>query len=229
MMRTAHHASASGEAARRVCSGTEQPCFIDSPRPPFQRADLEAWLKLMPRADLGLLVGATRTEWERRGLGSTNAAARTLPVCASRQCVPARTHVSDFPPEILSLIFSHVDTATLLGAVPHVCRDWRAACAHDLYGPKVRLELHSVRQVLRIRPECLGLWVAATVGRFAWVIDLDLSGCGIEDGVLECASSLQRITSLNLVALALSQQDHGHGAGARCPTHAAHQPELESL
>ena len=74
-----------------------------------------------------------------------------------------------------------------------------------VYGPKVRLELRSVRQVLRIRFKCLGLWVAATVGRFAWVIDLDLSGCGIEDGVLECAGSLQRMTSL------------GIGGDERCP------------
>ena len=52
--------------------------------------------------------------------------------------------------------------------------------------------------MLHIRPECLGLWVAATVDRFAWVIDLDLRSCGIVDGVLECAANLQRITSLNL-------------------------------
>ena len=86
-----------------------------------------------------------------------------------------RVCLGDFPDEILSLIFSHVDTATLLGAVPNVCRGWRAACGDDVYGPKVRLELRSVRQVLRIRPECVGLWVAATVRRFAWVVDLDLS------------------------------------------------------
>ena len=30
------------------------------------------------------------------------------------------------------------------------------------------------------------------------VIDLDLSRCGIEDGVLECAGSLQHITSLDV-------------------------------
>ena len=65
------HAPASMEGV----SDTEQPCFIDSPWPPFQRVDLEAWLKLMPGADLGLLVGAARTEWERRGLGSTDAPA----------------------------------------------------------------------------------------------------------------------------------------------------------
>ena len=184
-------------------SGTGQPGLIDGPLPPFQRAHLDAWLKLMRREDFDLLAGAVRTEQIRRGPGSTCAAANnsTLPVCVVRQQTPARVRLSNFPPEILSLIFSHVDTATLLGAVPHVCRDWRAACADDVYGPKVRLELRSVRQVLRIRPECLGLWVAATVGRFAWVIDLDLSRCGIEDGVLECAGSLQRITSLNSVAI----------------------------
>ena len=115
-----------------------------------------------------------------------------------RQQTPARVRLCNFPPEILSLIFSHVDTATLLGAVPHVCRDWRTACSDDVYGPKVRFKLRSVRQMLRIRPECLGLWVAATVCRFAWVIDLDLSSCAIEDGVLECANSLQRITGLKM-------------------------------
>jgi len=114
------------------------------------------------------------------------------------QRTPARVCLSDFPNEILSLIFSHVDTATLLGAVPNVCRGWLAACGDKVYGPKVRLELRSVQQVLRIRHECLGLLLAATMGRFAWVIDLDLSGCDIEDGVLECARSMQRITSLDL-------------------------------
>ena len=78
-------------------------------------------------------------------------------------------------------IFSHVDMPTLLGAVPHVCRDWRAACTH---GPKVRLALHSVQQQLRIRPACLGLWVAAVATRFAWVLELDLSGCEITDSML---------------------------------------------
>ena len=136
----------------------------------------------------------------RRGPGSTCAAANnsTLPMCAMWQQTPARVCLSDFPDEILSHIFSRVDPATLLGAVPHVCRGWRAACANDDHGPKVRLKLGSVRQVLRIRPEYLGLWVAAMVGRFAWVIDLDLSMCGIEDGVLKCTGSLQRITGLNV-------------------------------
>ena len=188
----------------------------DRPRRPFRRADLEAWFKLMPPKDLDLIVGVARAKWERR-VSRFEAAAGS----ASRQLIPA----SDFPPEILSLIFSHVDTATLLGAVPHVCRDWRAACAHDVHGPKVRLELHSVQQMLRIRPECLGLWVAAMVGRFAWVIDLDLSRCGIEDGALECAGSLQRITSLNV------------GGDYRCPSkitdmgleHLAQLTQLTSL
>ena len=67
-----------------------------------------------------------------------------------------------------------------------------------VYGPKVRLELHSVRQVLRIRPECLARWVAATVRRFTWVVDMDLSSCGIDDGVLECAGNLPQLTSLKL-------------------------------
>ena len=79
-----------------------------------------------------------------------------------------------------------------------MCRDWRGACSDDVCGPKVRLELRSVRQVLHIRPECLGLWVAMTVRQFAWVVDLDLSQCGIEDGVLECAVSLQRLSSFDL-------------------------------
>ena len=161
--------------------------------------DVQSWVR-GNRKTLRLLAGAVRTEQLRRGSGSAHAAANhtTLPAFTKRQQTPARVCLSNFPPEILSLIFSHLDTATLLGAVPCVCHDWRAACAHDLYGPKVRLQLRSVRQVLRIRPECLELWVAATVGHFTWVIDLDLSGCGIEDGVLECASSLQRITSLDL-------------------------------
>ena len=90
------------------------------------------------------------------------------------QRTPARVCLSDFPTEILSLIFSHVDTPTLLSAVPNVCRGWRAACGDDVYGPKVRLKLRSVQRVLRIRPECLGLWITATVRRFAWVIELDL-------------------------------------------------------
>ena len=110
---------------------------------------------------------------------------RTLPVCVMPQQTPARVCLGDFPDEILSLIFSHVDTATLLGAVPHVCRGWRAACANDDHGPKVRLELGSVSQVLRIRPECLGLWMATMVGRFAWVVGLDLSRCGVEDVMLK--------------------------------------------
>ena len=134
---------------------------------------------------------------QRQG-GSTSAAANNGPyrVCVMRQQQTARVGLSDFPPEILSLIFSHVDTVTLLGAVPHVCREWRTACSDDVYGPKVRLELRHVQRVLRIRPECLGLWVAATVRRFAWIVDMDLSSCGIDDGVLECAGSLQRLSSL---------------------------------
>ena len=119
-------------------------------------------------------------------------------VCVMPQQTPARVCLGDFPDEILSLIFSHVDTATLLGAVPNVCRGWRAACGDDVYGPKVRLELRSILQVLRILPECVGLWVAATVGRFAWVVGLDLSKCSVEDGVLECARTLQRMTSLDV-------------------------------
>ena len=106
------------------------------------------------------------------------------------QRTPARVCLSDFPDEILSLIFSHADTVTLLGAIPNACRGWRAACTNDDHRPKVRLELHSIRQVLRIRPDCLGLWVAATVGQFPWVIDLDLSRCDI--------GSLQRTTRLNV-------------------------------
>ena len=134
----------------------------------------------MRREDVDVLAEAVRTEQNRHGQGSACAAANdsTLPVCVMRQQTPARVHLSNFPPEILSLIFSHVDTATLLDAVPHVCRDWRTACSDDVYGPKVRLELRSVRQVLRIRPECLARWVAATVRRFTWVVDMDLSSCG---------------------------------------------------
>ena len=182
-----------GEGQASV-SGTGQPGLVDGPLPPFQQAHLDAWMKLMRRKDFDLFAGAVRTEQIRRGSGSTCAAANksTLLVCAMRQQqTPARVRLSNFPPEILSLIFACVDTTTLLGAVLNVCRDWRDACADDVYGPKVRLEL-------RIQPECLGLWVAATVGRFAWVIDLDLSRCDMEDGVLECAGSLRRISSLNL-------------------------------
>ena len=156
----------------------------------------------MRREDFDLIAAAVCTEQIRRGPGRSCAAAKisTLAVCTMRQQpTPARVRLSDFPPEILSLIFSHVDTATLLGAVPNVCRGWRAACADDVYGPKIRLELRSVRQVLRIRPACLGLWVAATVDRFAWVIDLDLSGCGkIADTGLKCVAQLTQLTTLNL-------------------------------
>ena len=174
--------------------GTGRPGLADAPPPPFQRAHLDAWLKLMRRDDFDILAGAVHTEQIRRGSGSICAAANN-----SRQQTAAHVRLSNFPPEILSLIFSRVDTATLLGAVPHVCRDWRAACSDDLYGPKVRLKLHSVRQVLRIRPECLELWVAAAVARFASVINLDLSRCSIENGMLlKCAGSLQRITKLNM-------------------------------
>ena len=183
-----------------VPSGTGQPGLIDGPLPPFQRAHIDAWLKLMRREDVDVLAEAVRTEQNRHGQGSACAAANdsTLPVCVMRQQTPARVHLSNFPPEILSLIFSHVDTATLLDAVPHVCRNWRTACSDDVYGPKVRLELRSVQRQLRIRHECLGIWVAAFVGRFAWVVDMDLRRCDIEDGVLECAGSLQRITSLDI-------------------------------
>ena len=114
------------------------------------------------------------------------------------QQTPARVCLGDFPDEILSLIFSHVDTATLLGAVPHVCRGWLAACGDKVYGPKVCMELRSVQQVLCIRYECMELWVKATMGRFAWVIDLDFTKSNIEDGVLESAGSMQFVTSLNL-------------------------------
>ena len=91
-----------------------------------------------------------------------------------------------------------MDAATLLSAVLHVCRDWRAVCAHDVYGPKVQLELRRVQQVLRILPECLGLWVVAAVARFGWVSTLDASGCSITDGALERDGSLQLLTSLSL-------------------------------
>ena len=114
------------------------------------------------------------------------------------QQTPARVCLGDFPDEILSLIFSHVDTATLLGAVPNVCRGWRTACGDDVYGPKVRLELRPVQQVLRIRYECLGLWFAATVRRFSWVIKLDLRECDVEDGFLKCVGKMPRITNLDL-------------------------------
>ena len=147
-------------------------------------------------AEAATRAGSTVRCGPRSACAATNNS--TLPVCAMPQHTPARECLSDFPDEILSHIFSRVDAATLLGAVPHVCRGWRAACANDDHGPKVRLELDSMRQVLRIRAECLGLWVAATVRRFAWVVDLDLSICGIEDGVLEGAGSLPRIASLNL-------------------------------
>ena len=171
------------------------------------------------------------------------------------QQTPARVCLSYFPDEILSLIFSHVDTATLLDAVSNVCRSWRAACGDDVYGPKVRLELRSILQVLRIRPECVGLWVAAMVGRFAWVVGVDLSRCDVEDGVLECAGNLQRVTSLQLggdwrspskitdtgleyvaqlTQLTSLNLKRCHtitdtGAGACCPAYAAHQPEPGGL
>ena len=156
----------------------------------------------------------------------------------TEQQAHARTRVSDFPPEILTLLFSLVDTATLLGAVHQVCREWRAACAHDVYGPKVRLKLSP--QQLGIRPECLGLWVAAAAARFTWASELDASECKITDGVLECADDLQRLTSLDLRGLKESMfdtpgskitdcgQDHGHRVGARGPTHTAHLPKIET-
>ena len=70
----------------------------------------------------------------------------------------ARVHLSNFSPEILSLIFSHVDTATLLDAVPHVCRDWRTACSDDVYGPNVRLKLRNVhfQNVTQVTPKGTG-------------------------------------------------------------------------
>ena len=101
--------------------------------PSFQGAHLETWLKLMRREDFDLLAGAVRTEQIRRGSGSASAAANNS-TCMMRQQAPTHVRLSNFPPEILSLIFSHVDMATLLGVVPNMCRDWRAACADDVHG-----------------------------------------------------------------------------------------------
>ena len=145
----------------------------------------------------------------------------------------SRTCISDFPPEILAHIFAQVDTATLLSTVPHVCRDWRDACAHDVYGPKVRLALQNIRQVLRIRPECLALWVAATMARFAWVCKLNVGECDVTDGVLECAGSLQRLTSLDLSGCAknkdaglLTSLDLSGAKQQPCSTAADTAPDL---
>ena len=137
---------------------------------------------------------ARRPASQPQGQGSQTGVWRT-----EQRRTPVRTNTSDMPPEILGLIFSHVDTATLLSAVPHVCRDWRTACAHDVYGPKVRLKLYSVGKVLRIRPECMGLWVAAVVGRFAWVCQLDMSGCDeVADTGLQHVAQLTQLATLVL-------------------------------
>ena len=55
---------------------------------------------------------------------------------------------------------------------------------------------------------------------------LNLHDSSITDTGLEHVAQLTQLTSLDLGD---NVQHHGHRAGARCPTHAAHQPELVVL
>ena len=111
---------------------------------------------------------------------------------------PPRNQFLHLPFEILALIFGYLDTSTLVGSVPNVCKDWRTLCADPLCGPKVRLKLYSVQQVLQIRPEKLKEWMKAMFRYFAHVCVLDSKMYSLTDSELESFECRPRITNLDL-------------------------------
>ena len=102
-------------------------------RPPasFQRAHLDAWLKLMRREDFDVLAGAVRTEQIRRGPGSACAAANdsALPVCATRQQTPALC----FPPHAIAIARNKLPTHPRDAATVSVTTMERTFCYAEVF------------------------------------------------------------------------------------------------
>ena len=108
-----------------------------------------------------------------------------------------QTPIQRLPDELLQMIFSRLDTETLLTAVPAVCRRWRA-----VYGQTRNVNLNFLfvrrRAAVRVDDESGARMLCEIVKRMAHVVGLNLWGFGsLSDAtVVALAEHCTRLTSV---------------------------------